>query len=65
MRKLVLIAALMLVPSFASAAGSKPSEEDKLFAELRKADSPETAKPIEDKLSETIPRLRAAPASIC
>ncbi len=52
MRKFVLIAALMLVPSFASAAGSKPSQEDQLFAELRKADSPDTAKPIEDKLGE-------------
>jgi Tfp pilus assembly protein PilF len=50
MRKLVLIAALLLAPSLASAA--KPSEADRLFAELKKADSPDTAKPIEDKLSE-------------
>jgi tetratricopeptide (TPR) repeat protein len=49
MKKLVLIAALLLAPSFASAA---PSEADKLFAELKKADSPENAKPIEDKLGQ-------------
>jgi predicted TPR repeat methyltransferase len=51
MRKLVLIAALLLPPSFASA-GPAPSEEDKLFAELKKADSPDLAKPIEDKLGQ-------------
>ncbi|MES2295154.1 MAG: tetratricopeptide repeat protein [Pseudomonadota bacterium] len=50
MKKLVLIAALVLSPSFAVAAG--PSEEDKLFTELKKADSPEIAKPIEDKLGQ-------------
>ena len=50
MKKLVLIAALLLTPSFALAAA--PSEEDKLFAELKQADSPETAKPIEDKLGQ-------------
>jgi tetratricopeptide (TPR) repeat protein len=50
MKKLVLIAALLLPPSFAFAAA--PSEEDKLFTELKKADSPEIAKPIEDKLGQ-------------
>ena len=50
MKKLVLIAALLLTPSFAIAAA--PSEEDKLFAELKQADSPETAKPIEEKLGQ-------------
>ena len=50
MKRLVLIAALLLTPSFAIAAA--PSEEDKLFAELKQADSPETAKPIEDKLGQ-------------
>ena len=50
MKKLVLIAALLLPPSFAIAAA--PSEEDKLFTELKKADSPEIAKPIEDKLGQ-------------
>jgi len=51
MRNRVLIAALvlpLLASSMALAAG--PSAEDKLFAELKKADSVETAKPIEDKL---------------
>src|ERR1700748_1520162 len=47
MRKLALIAALLLAPVAAHAA---PSEQDKLFSELAKADSPEDAKPIEDKL---------------
>jgi Tfp pilus assembly protein PilF len=51
MRKFVLIAALTLLPSFALAAAPKPSEEDKLFAELKKADSRDVAKPIEEKLS--------------
>jgi tetratricopeptide (TPR) repeat protein len=50
MKKLVLIAALLLAPSLAFAA--TPSEADKLFAELKKADSPEIAKPIEDKLGQ-------------
>ncbi len=49
-KKLVLIAALLLAPSFATAAA--PGEEDKLFAQLKKADSPEIAKPIEDKLGQ-------------
>ena len=49
MKRLVLIAALLLAPSLACAA---PSEADKLFAELKKADSPESAKPIEDKLGQ-------------
>ena len=50
MRKLALIAILALLPAFAFAAAS--SEEDKLLAELKKAESPEIAKPIEDKLGQ-------------
>jgi tetratricopeptide (TPR) repeat protein len=50
MKKFVLIAVLALLPSLALAA--TPSEEDKLFAQLKKADSPDTAKPIEDKLGQ-------------
>jgi tetratricopeptide (TPR) repeat protein len=50
MKKLVLIALLALLPSLALAAA--PSEEDKLFAQLKKADSPDIAKPIEDKLGQ-------------
>jgi tetratricopeptide (TPR) repeat protein len=51
MRKRALIAAfLLLLPSLVLAA--QPSEEDKLFAELKKADSVEAAKPIETKLNE-------------
>lgn len=54
MRKRVLIALLVLFPSVALAApqGAKPSEEDKLFADLKKADSPEAAKPIEEKIGD-------------
>jgi tetratricopeptide (TPR) repeat protein len=51
MRAYVFIALLALMPSFALAA-PKPSEEDKLFAELKNADSPDTAKPIEDKIGD-------------
>src|ERR1700761_8065485 len=52
MRTRVLITFLALLPSFALAAppAPKPSEEDRLFAELKKADSPDTAKPIEEKI---------------
>jgi tetratricopeptide (TPR) repeat protein len=50
MKTLVLIAVLLLPPSVAVAA--VPSEEDKLFTELKKADSPEIAKPLEDKLGQ-------------
>src|ERR1700744_1349459 len=51
MRKFVLLAALLLLPPpVASAAPS--SEEDKLFAQLQKADTADTAKPIEDKLGQ-------------
>jgi tetratricopeptide (TPR) repeat protein len=50
MRMRVLVAFLALLPSFALADGAKPSEEDKLFAQLKKADSPEAAKPIEEKI---------------
>jgi predicted TPR repeat methyltransferase len=54
MRTHVLIAFLTLLPSLALAApqgmSAKPSEEDKLFAELEKADSPDAAKPIEEKI---------------
>jgi tetratricopeptide (TPR) repeat protein len=55
MRNRVLLAALFLAPSLllsSVAFGAGPSQEDKLFAELKKADSAETAKPIEDKLGQ-------------
>lgn len=50
MRMRVLIAFLALVPSLALAAPGKPSEEDRLFAQLKKADSADAAKPIEEKI---------------
>src|SRR6185312_4640533 len=54
MRMRVLIALLAIIPSLAVAAppGPKPrpSEEDKLFAQLKNADSAEAAKPIEEKI---------------
>jgi tetratricopeptide (TPR) repeat protein len=55
MRKRVLIAALLFMPSLALAAGTPAAglgEENKLFAQLKQADSTETAKPIEDKLGQ-------------
>src|ERR1700749_836269 len=55
MRNRALLAALFLAPSLllsSVALAAAPSEEDKLFAELKQADSPETAKPIEDKLGQ-------------
>ena len=62
MRKRALILALLLMaPSAGFAAG--PSAEDKLFAELKKADSTEAAKPIEDKLTQLF--RASAPAAIC
>jgi len=51
MRSHVFLALLVLMPSFALAA-PRPSEEDKLFAELKKADSPDAAKPLEDKIGD-------------
>src|SRR5437016_1818760 len=45
MRKFLFL--FVLLPGMALAASS---EEDKLFAELRAADTPETAHPIEQKL---------------
>jgi Tfp pilus assembly protein PilF len=51
MRKLVLLAALLLLPPTLASAAPR-SEEDKLFAELKKADTADTAKPIEDKLGQ-------------
>jgi len=50
MRKHAFIALLALMPSLALAA--QPGEMDKLFAELKKADSAQTAKPIETKLND-------------
>jgi tetratricopeptide (TPR) repeat protein len=52
MRARVFVVLLTLLPSLAWAAGPtpRPSEEDKLFAELKQADSPEAAKPIEEKI---------------
>ena len=60
MRKHVLAAALLLLPSLALAA-PQPSEEDKLFAELKKADSPDIAKPIEEKIGQLF-RLSGSPS---
>jgi Tfp pilus assembly protein PilF len=51
MRKFVLLAALLLLPPTVASA-APPSEADKLFAELKKADTADTAKPIEDKLGQ-------------
>ena len=48
MRKALLLAGLLLLPAAAVAA---PSEEDKLFAQLHDAGTPEEAHPIERKLS--------------
>ena len=50
MRTPILFAFLALLPSVALATGPKPSEEDKLFTQLKKADSPEAARPIEEKI---------------
>ena len=58
MRKLALFATLCLLPLAAQAA---PSEEDKLFAQLKAADSAETAKPIEEKLTELF-RVSGSPS---
>ena len=58
MRKLVLLATLCLLPVGAMAA---PSEEDKLFTQLKAADSPEIAKPIEDKLGDLF-RVSGSPS---
>jgi Tfp pilus assembly protein PilF len=58
MRKLVLLAALCLLPLVARAA---PSEEDKLFAQLKAADTAEAAKPIEEKLTQLF-RVSGSPS---
>lgn len=58
MRKFALLAILCLLPLCATAA---PSEEDKLFAQLKAADSAETAKPIEEKLTQLF-RVSGSPS---
>ena len=58
MRPLGLLAALCFLPLVAQAA---PSEEDKLFAQLKAADSAEAAKPIEDKLTQLF-RVSGSPS---
>jgi Tfp pilus assembly protein PilF len=58
MRKLALLAAFCLLPLAAHAA---PSEEDKLFAELKTAETAETAKPIEEKLTQLF-RISGSPS---
>ncbi|HEX4105885.1 MAG TPA: hypothetical protein VHX92_06600 [Rhizomicrobium sp.] len=58
MRKFALLAIFCLVPLAAVAA---PSEEDKLFAQLKAADSAEIAKPIEDKLTDLF-RISGSPS---
>ena len=56
MRSRVLVLLLALIPSLALAAPKAPpansSEEDKLFAQLKSAESPEAAKPIEEKIGD-------------
>jgi Tfp pilus assembly protein PilF len=58
MRKLLLLAALCLLPLAATAA---PSEEDKLFVQLKAADTAEAAKPIEEKLTQLF-RVSGSPS---
>lgn len=60
MRMRVLIAFLAVLPSLALAA---PSDEDKLFADLKKADSPKRPGRSRTK-SAASSVLRAAPVSI-
>lgn len=48
------LALIVLLPAMASAAPQKPAPaptQDQLFAQLKRCESPEDAKPIEDKLS--------------
>ncbi len=49
MRKLAVLALLCFIPFSALAA---PSEEDKLFQQLKHAETADAAKPIEDKLTQ-------------
>jgi Tfp pilus assembly protein PilF len=58
MRGLALLALLCFLPLAAAAA---PSEEDKLFAQLKSAESADAAKPIEDKLSQLF-RVSGSPS---
>ena len=58
MRKLALLAGLCLLPLAAQAV---PSEEDKLFSQLKAADSAEAAKPIEEKLNQLF-RVSGSPS---
>ena len=58
MRKILFTAIFSLLPLCAAAA---PSEEDKLFAQLKAADSAEAAKPIEEKLSQLF-RVSGSPS---
>ena len=58
MRKFALLALFCLLPVGAVAA---PSEEDKLFAQLKAADSAESAKPVEEKLTQLF-RVSGSPS---
>ncbi|HKD48469.1 MAG TPA: hypothetical protein VKB67_12360 [Rhizomicrobium sp.] len=58
MRKFALLTIFCLFPFCAAAS---PSEEDKLFAQLKVADSAEAAKPIEDKLTQLF-RVSGSPS---
>jgi Tfp pilus assembly protein PilF len=58
MRKLALLAVVCLLQLVAGAA---PGEEDKLFAQLKAAESAEAAKPIEDKLAQLF-RVSGSPS---
>ena len=60
MRRFLFVLAFFLPPALALAA-PQPSEEDKLFAELKKADSPDAAKPIEEKIGQIF-RLSGSPS---
>ena len=58
MRQFALLAAFCLLPLAVHAA---PSEEDKLFSQLKAAESAEAAKPIEEKLTQLF-RVSGSPS---
>jgi tetratricopeptide (TPR) repeat protein len=58
MRKLFFLLLLALLPLHAAAA---PSEEDKLFAQLKTTESSDAAKPIEEKLNRLF-RVSGSPS---
>ena len=58
MRKFALLAAFCVLPLAVQAA---PSEEDKLFAQLKAAETADIAKPIEEKLTQLF-RISGSPS---